>query len=90
LEKRHGLWRSGEDRLSWILSGTILLAVLLNLATCYGMNIWNRKIFDALERRDDSTVLFWSLAYLPLLVASVCLVVAQVYAQMTIQRRWRA
>jgi vitamin B12/bleomycin/antimicrobial peptide transport system ATP-binding/permease protein len=85
-----GFWRSGGDRLSWTLSGTILLAVLLNLATSYGMNIWNRKIFDALERRDDSTVLFWSLAYFPLLVASVCLAVAQVYAQMTIQRRWRA
>jgi ABC-type uncharacterized transport system fused permease/ATPase subunit len=85
-----GFWRSGGDRLSWILSGTILLTVLLSLATSYGMNIWNRQIFDALERRDGSTVLFWSLAYFPLLMASVCLAVAQVYAQMTIQRRWRA
>jgi hypothetical protein len=85
-----GFWRSGGDRLSWILSGTILLTVLLSLATSYGMNIWNRQIFDALERRDGSTVLFWSLPYFPLLMASVCLAVAQVYAQMTIQRRWRA
>jgi len=85
-----GFWRSGGDRLSWMLSGTILLTVLLNLATSYGMNIWNREIFDALERRDASTVLFWAVIYFPLLVASVSLVVAQVYAQMTIQRRWRA
>jgi len=85
-----GFWRSGGDRLSWTLSGTILLTVLLNLATSYGMNIWNREIFDALERRDSSTVLFWAIFYFPLLVASVCLIVGQVYAQMTMQRRWRA
>ena len=73
-----------------MLSGTILLAVLLSLSAAYGMNIWNRAIFDALERRDASTVLFWSVIYFPLLVTSVCLVVAKVYAQMTMQWRWRA
>ena len=83
-------WRTGGDRRAWMLSGTILLTVLLNLAASYGMNIWNRAIFDALERRDASTVLFWSVIYFPLLVASVCVVVAKVYAQMTMQRRWRA
>lgn len=85
-----GFWRSGGGRHSWILSGTILLTILLNLLTSYGMNIWNREIFDALERRDSATVLFWSIIYFPLLVASVCVVIAQVYSQMTIQRRWRA
>ena len=85
-----GFWSAGGDRLSWILSGTILCTVVLNLATSYGMNIWNRQIFDALERRDSSTVLFWAIIYFPLLVASVSMVVAQVYAQMTMQRRWRA
>ena len=53
------------------------------------MNLWNRWIFDALEKRDASTVLFLSMLYFPLLAASVCLVVAQVYARMTTQRRWR-
>lgn len=85
-----GFWRSGGGRHSWMLSATVLLTVLLGLAASYGMNVWNRKIFDALERRDGTTVLFWSIIYFPLLVASVCLIVAQVYAQMTIQRRWRA
>ena len=85
-----GFWRIGGDRSARILSGAILLTVLLNLATAYGMNIWNRAIFDGLERRDASTVLFWSIVYFPLLVASVCVVLAKVYAQMTVQRRWRA
>ncbi len=85
-----GFWRPGGDRLSWRLTGAILLIVVLSLAASYGMNVWNRKIFDALERRDAGTVLFWSVVYFPLLVTSVSLVVMQVYARMTMQRRWRA
>ena len=73
-----------------MLPGTILLAIFLSLAATYGMNLWNRAIFDALERRDATTVLFWSIIYFPLLVVSVCLVVMQVHARMTMQRRWRA
>ena len=79
-----------EERLSWVLSGALLLIILLNLATSYGMNLWNREVFDALEKRDAEAVLFLSMLYFPLLVASVSLSVMQVYARMTTQRRWRA
>ena len=54
------------------------------------MNVWNRAIFDALERRDDGRVLYLSLIYIPLLVGSVGVMLLQVYARMTTQRRWRA
>ena len=27
--------------------------MLLNLATSYGMNLWNRHIFDGLEKREQ-------------------------------------
>jgi vitamin B12/bleomycin/antimicrobial peptide transport system ATP-binding/permease protein len=73
-----------------VLTGTILLTVLLYLAAAYGMNVWNRAIFDALERRSGGTVLNLSLIYLPLLAASVAVMVLQVYARMSTQRRWRA
>jgi putative ATP-binding cassette transporter len=85
-----GFWGSGGDRLAWLLTGTILLTVLLYLAAAYGMNVWNRAIFDALERRDGGTVLYLSLIYVPLLAASVVVMLLQVYARMTTQRRWRA
>ena len=85
-----GFWRAGGDRLCWVLPGTILLAIFLSLAAAYGMNLWNRAIFDALERRDATTVLFWSIVYFPLLAVSVSFVVMQVHARMTMQRRWRA
>jgi ABC-type uncharacterized transport system fused permease/ATPase subunit len=69
-------WRSAagfwgrEDWAPWILSGILLLIVLLNLAASYGMNVWNRGIFDALQTRDSGTVLQLSLLYLPLLAGS--------------------
>jgi vitamin B12/bleomycin/antimicrobial peptide transport system ATP-binding/permease protein len=85
-----GFWGSRGDRLSWVLTAAILLTVLLFLAASYGMNVWNRAIFDALERRDSGTVLYLSLIYVPLLAASVAVMVLQVYARMTTQRRWRA
>ena len=84
-----GFWGAAGGRRSWLLTGAILLLILLNLAASYGMNIWNRAIFDALEKRDAATVFFVSMVYFPLLAVSVCLVVAQVYARMTTQRRWR-
>jgi putative ATP-binding cassette transporter len=84
-----GFWGSRGARWSWVLSGILLLIILLNLAASYGMNVWTRVIFDALQKRDSDAVLFLSMLYLPLLAASVLIGVMQVYACMTTQRRWR-
>src|SRR5690242_17454623 len=81
-----GFWGHG-GRAPWLLSGILLLIVLLNLAASYGMNVWHRGIFDALQARDAGTVLQLSLFYLPLLAGSVLLTVMQVWARMTMQRR---
>jgi vitamin B12/bleomycin/antimicrobial peptide transport system ATP-binding/permease protein len=82
-------WRGADGHASWPLTIAILLTILLNLAVSYGINVWNRSIFDGLEKHDASRVLFLSLIYFPLLASSVCLMTAQVYARMTAQRRWR-
>ena len=47
-------WRKDGGRLAWVLTGSLLLVVLLNLAAAYGMNVWNRAIFDALEKHDGA------------------------------------
>jgi putative ATP-binding cassette transporter len=83
-------WSRRGDRLAWPLSAAVLALILLNLGFQYGINVWNRVIFDALEKRDSGTVLFLSAIFLPLAVASVCCGVANVYGRMTSQRRWRA
>jgi putative ATP-binding cassette transporter len=85
-----GFWSSRGNRSSWLLAGVLLLISFLNLATSYGMNVWNRGMFDALEKRDSRTVLLLSIAYFALLGMSVLFSVSLVYARMTAQRRWRA
>jgi putative ATP-binding cassette transporter len=83
-------WLSGGDRLARPLLGAVLALILVNLAFQYGINVWNRVIFDALEKRDSETVFFLSAIFIPLAAASVCCGVANVYCRMTAQRRWRA
>src|SRR5262249_16659167 len=85
-----GFWGWRGAWTAWILSGILLLVVLLNLAASYGMNVWHRGIFDALQARESGPVLQLSLLYLPLLAGSVFLTVMQVFARMPMHRRWRA
>ena len=64
-ENAAGFWGKRGTRLSWVLSGILLLSILFNLATSYGMNVWTRGIFDALQERNSHTILLLSVAYLP-------------------------
>ncbi len=82
-------WTDAQSHMAWFLSVALLVVILLNLAASYAMNQWNRSIFDALEKKEAATVLTLSLVYLAILAFSVAFAVAQVYARMTLQRRWR-
>jgi putative ATP-binding cassette transporter len=84
-----GFWGQTGSGWAWFLSGLTLLTVLANLAALYGINLWNRALFDGLERHDAGQVLFLSLIYFPIMAASVFFNVMQVYGRMTLQRRWR-
>jgi putative ATP-binding cassette transporter len=88
-QSARGFWHERGRSVAWILSGTLFLIVLLNIAASYGMNLWNRAIFDALQSKNTQAVFFLSLVYFALLAASVGVNVAQVYGRMTLQRRWR-
>src|ERR1700719_2425845 len=85
-----GFWSSNGDRLAWMLSIGLLVLIVVNVGFQYGINVWNRAIFDAIEKRDSATVLYLTAAFFPLAIGSVALGVAQVFARMGIQRRWRA
>ena len=50
-------WTDSKSHMAWLLSGMLLVIILLNLAAAYAMNQWNRSIFDALEKKEASTVL---------------------------------
>jgi putative ATP-binding cassette transporter len=84
-----GFWKGG-DRLAWPLTIGLFVLVLLTVAAQYGINVWNRAIFDGLEKRDAASVFTLALIFFPLAAASVGLGVINVYCRMTTQRRWRA
>ncbi len=85
-----GFWGRNGDRLAWILSICLLILIVANVGLQYGINVWNRAIFDAIEKRDSATVYYLSAVFFPLAFGSVALGMAQVVARMGIQRRWRA
>jgi putative ATP-binding cassette transporter len=86
-----GFWsRNRGDRLAWVLTLSLLVLIIANLAALYGINLWNRAIFDALEKRQGATVLYLSAVFFPLAAASVLFGMTNVWARMSTQRRWRA
>ncbi|MET3596541.1 putative ATP-binding cassette transporter [Mesorhizobium shonense] len=85
-----GYWGRRGDKLALPFTFGLLVLICVNVGFQYGINVWNRKFFDAIEQRDVHTVYMLSAVFLPLVAGSISLVVAQVYLRMTIQRRWRS
>jgi len=85
-----GYWGKNGDRLAWLFSIGLLILIVTNIGFQYGINLWNRAIFDAIEKRDSANVYYLSAVFFPLAIGSVLLGVAQVFTRMGIQRRWRA
>ncbi|WP_183711727.1 MULTISPECIES: ABC transporter ATP-binding protein/permease [unclassified Rhizobium] len=84
-----GYWSRRGDRFAWPCSIGLLALIGLNVCFQYGINIWNRAIFDAIEQRNAHAVYVLSAVFPPLVLGSVALVTIQVYVRMMMQRRWR-
>jgi vitamin B12/bleomycin/antimicrobial peptide transport system ATP-binding/permease protein len=84
-----GYWGRKGDRLAIPFTAGLLLLIVGTVGFQYGINVWNRSIFDAIEKRDTATVYHLTAVFFPLAIGSVVLGVAQVFARMSIQRRWR-
>jgi putative ATP-binding cassette transporter len=76
--------------MAWPFTIGLLILIVGHVGFQYGINVWNRAIFDAIEKRDAPTVYYLTAVFFPLAIGSVLLGVAQVFARMGIQRRWRA
>lgn len=86
-----GFWSPQRGgKYAWILSVGLLVLIVLQLAFQYGINVWNRSLFDAVEQRDPSAVMQLTVAFVPLVAGALSFGVTQVFVRMTIQRRWRA
>ncbi|TCR76761.1 ABC transporter ATP-binding protein/permease [Rhizobium sp. BK376] len=85
-----GYWSRRGDGFAWPCTIGLLALIGANVCFQYGINLWNRWIFDAIEQHDAHTVYVLSVVFLPLVLGSVALVTVQVYVRMMIQRRWRS
>ena len=84
-----GYWRRGGDRVAWALTGLVLAIALGAILLQYRLNVWNRAMFDALDRRDGGAAWDQAVAFFPLIAAIVGVAAALTYVKMTLQRRWR-
>lgn len=84
-----GYWGPKGDKLAGAFSIGMLILIVVNVGFQYGINVWNRSIFDAIEKRDSAAVFHLTAVFFPLAIGSVALGVAQVFVRMSIQRRWR-
>jgi vitamin B12/bleomycin/antimicrobial peptide transport system ATP-binding/permease protein len=82
-------WTEMRVARSWLLSGGLFAVILAIVGAAYAMNIWNRAIFDALERRDAPAVGKLALIYVAILVVSVAFSILQVHLRTALQRSWR-
>src|SRR6202030_816629 len=83
-----GYWGKNGGRLAWVFSIGLAILIVANVGFQYGINVWNRAIFDAIEKRDTASVYYLTAVFFPLAIGSVALGVAQVFARMGIQSRW--
>nr|WP_246505347.1 ABC transporter ATP-binding protein/permease [Microvirga antarctica] len=77
-------------REAWILTLSLLAIILGQLFVQYRLNVWNRDLFNALEKRDISVVGTLALVFVPLALAAIAFNVASVWGRLTTQRAWRA
>src|SRR5215207_4871964 len=65
-----GFWGRSGDRLAWAFTIGLLLLIVVNVGFQYGINVWNRAIFDAIEKRDSATVYYLAAVFFPLAIGS--------------------
>ena len=84
-----GFWRGPSASRAWLLVTLLIATVLLQLATQYWLNFWNRDFFDAVERKDGTEVWAQALRFVPIAATSLTLAIVSVWGRMTVQRKWR-
>src|SRR3954447_10540375 len=86
-----GFWSAQNSwKVAWLMTVCLIALVVGQLIFQYQLNVWNRTIFDALEKKDSAVVLNQALLFVPLAAGSILVAVCVVYARMRTQRRWRA
>lgn len=89
LSRALGFWRGPDSRSAWLWTAGALALVFANLAINVGINRWNKWFFDALERKDGSTLAAAVIVIVALVAVGAAFAVAMVWCRMTLQVKWR-
>ena len=82
-------WRGPTAAQAWSLTVISLLLVVGNIIVQYGINLWNRAFFNALQQHDASFAYQAILLFLVLAFAAALVAVLQLIFRMRLQIRWR-
>src|SRR4051794_7565137 len=76
-------WTGRGSGRAWLLTVSLVAVVFASLGITYGINVWNRHFFDALEAKNASVAIHQALLF-PLLVGLyLVLCVFAMWARMT-------
>lgn len=84
-----GYWSGPTRRQAWLLTISVFAILLCNLAVNVGLNRWNRWFFDALERKDGTSLTTACLTLAALVLAGAGFAVAMAKIKGILQLRWR-
>src|SRR3954470_19014570 len=85
-----GYWVGRGSGRAGLLTWTPFGVVFASLGITYGINLWNRHFFDALEAKNASIAIHQALLFPLLIGLYVVLCVFAMWARMSMQRTWRA
>ena len=84
-----GFWRGPSRRRAWTLTAILITVILVQLYLQYRLNVWNKDIFNALEKKDLGQVKALAMLFVPIAFGVVLTNVASTWGRLTTQRSWR-
>jgi vitamin B12/bleomycin/antimicrobial peptide transport system ATP-binding/permease protein len=84
-----GYWTGPTARQAWTLTLLSFVLVIGNIVVQYGINLWNRSFFNALERHDSGFVYRAIAIFVGLALAAALVAVLQLVFRMRLQILWR-
>lgn len=85
-----GFWTQDARVSAWLLTIGLLTLTVVQVGAQYRLNIWNRDLFNAIEKKNGDDIFSQAIVFLPLAMIIVGLAVIAVFGRMKLQREWRA
>ena len=85
-----GVWRGQEGRRAWLLTIALAAVLILSTSLTVALNHWTRWFFDALEKRDATTLWESATVFLAIIAAMAAVGVCIVLTRERLQVHWRA